>query len=924
MDKFNMLQQIGQSLWYDNIRRSLLEKGELKALIDQGEIRGVTSNPTIFNKAISSSTDYNESLKTLAWAGLQSEDIFYQLAIEDIQTACDLFNPVYKSSNGLDGYVSLEVNPKLAYETEKTFYEVKDLWERVKRGNLMVKIPATKAGIPAIRLAIAEGINVNVTLIFSLSRYEEVMDAYICGLEDRVRKGLPINNIASVASFFVSRIDTKVDKHLEELIKTNSKDAEILTHLMGKAAIASARLAYQSFERTFSSERFRKLHSKGAKYQRPLWASTSTKNPAYPDTLYVDELIAKDTVNTVPPQTLDAFRDHGSVSETIYKDINTAQHVFSNLEKVGISMQEVTQALEDEGVKSFAKSFTDLLDTIETRRKSAISGLGSLQKKVIDNINNLEEQSIIERIFDKDPSVWSSESEDYDEIKHRLGWLDAPQSGFQLINEIDELRNELLESGYTHGIVLGMGGSSLAPEVFSITFNKQKQPGLSISILDSTDPQHIKAVSEELSIEKTLFIVSSKSGTTSEVHAYLEYFWKIANDFFGSDTDNHFIAITDPNTPLQDLAIKRNFRKVFLADPNVGGRYSALTAFGLVPAGLMGIDLNSLLSQSNKFAQKFKPDKPVVQNPGAVLGCIIASAVSSGRDKLTILADGDYISFGSWLEQLIAESSGKQNKGIIPIDIEPQTELDNYGNDRIFVYFRNNGDLDERIVELQEKGHPTLVFDINNEYDMGAEFYRWEFATAIACSLLGINAFDQPDVQDNKRRTVNKLNDYEKSGYLTEEEPLWQNKQASIRGNFKFNKPSGDKISEIFESFLNQREDGDYIAINAYLPRNPDYLSDLQKLRRKILDYTHCATSLGFGPRFLHSTGQLHKGGPNKCLIIQITRDLDEDIDIPGKGYSFGTLIKSQAIGDYEALVSRNRRIIQINLKTSTKFSAIF
>ena len=924
MDKFNKLQQIGQSLWYDNIQRSLLEKGELKALIDRGEIRGVTSNPTIFNKAISSSTDYNESLKTLAWAGLASEDIFYQLAIEDIQTACDLFNPIYNSSNGLDGYVSLEVNPKLAYETDKTFYEVKDLSERVKRGNLMVKIPATKAGIPAIRRAIAEGINVNVTLIFSLSRYKEVMDAYICGLEDRVKQGLPISTIASVASFFVSRIDTKVDNYLKEMVKTNPKDSETLKQLMGKAAIASARLAYQSFEKTFSSERFQKLSVQGAKCQRPLWASTSTKNPAYPDTLYIDELIAKDTVNTVPPQTLDAFRNHGTVSETIYKDIDSAQHVFSDLEEIRISMEVITQALENEGVKSFAKSFADLLDTIEVRRKSAISELGSLQNELIKNIEHIKKQSVIERVFDKDPSVWRSKPEDHDEIRHRLGWLDAPQSGFAYINEIDELINELLENGYTNGIVLGMGGSSLAPEVFSITFNEQKQPGLSMSILDSTDPQHIKAVSEKMPIDKTLFIVSSKSGTTSEVHAFLEYFWKMTNDLFGSDAGDHFIAITDPNTPLQELAIKRNFRKVFLADPNVGGRYSALTAFGLVPAGLMGIDLNLLLTGSAKFALQFKPDKPVAQNPGAVLGCIIASAVSSGKDKVTILADDDYISFGSWLEQLIAESSGKQDKGIIPVDVEPETEIDNYGNDRIFVYFRKDGKLDKRLVELQDKGHPTLVFDINDEYDISAEFYRWEFATAIACSLLRINAFDQPDVQDNKRRTINKLNSYSKSGVLTEEKPLWQNDQVTIRGNFKFNEPINGKISEILESFLNQREDGDYIAINAYLPRNPDYLSALQNLRQKILTYTHCATSLGFGPRFLHSTGQLHKGGPNTCLIVQITRDVDEDIDIPGKDYSFGTLIKSQAIGDYEALVSRDRRIIQINLKTSTKLSAIF
>jgi transaldolase len=362
MNASQKLFKAGQSVWYDNIQRRLLKNGEMARMIAAGEIRGVTSNPSIFMNAIAKTNDYDDSLVL----GLTPEEVFFHLAIEDIQATTDLFRPLYNESNAGDGYVSLEVSPYLANDTVATLAQAKALWARVDRPNLMIKIPATKAGLPAITEAIAAGINVNVTLIFSLERYAEVMEAYLSGLEKRAAAGLPLERIASVASFFVSRVDTNVDARLQKIIAAGNPKA---AKLLGKAAIANARLAYADYKKVFTSERFLLLKAKGARVQRPLWASTSTKNPAYRDVIYIEELIGPDTVNTVPPQTLVAFLDHGTVRPSLEEDLDGARKSLAKLEKLGISMAEVTYELEVDGVKAFADAFTVLLKAIEDRLK---------------------------------------------------------------------------------------------------------------------------------------------------------------------------------------------------------------------------------------------------------------------------------------------------------------------------------------------------------------------------------------------------------------------------------------------------------------------------------------------------------------------------------------------------------------------------
>jgi transaldolase/glucose-6-phosphate isomerase len=917
MNEIDKLHQLGQSIWYDNIERKLLKNGEMERMIAVGEIRGVTSNPSIFQKAIANSTDYDSAIQPMAWADWNLEDIFFQLAIEDIQQTADLFLPLYQETNGGDGYISLEVNPKLAYDSEGTFSQAKELWDKVNRKNLMIKIPATKEGLPAIRKAIAAGININITLIFSVSRYEEVIDAYLSGLEDRVKNNLPINDIASVASFFVSRVDTKVDSILESFLSDNKINQKQFLELRGKAAVANSRLAYELFEKVFSAERFKQLEQKGAKIQRPLWASTSTKNPDYYDVFYVEELIGENTVNTMPPQTLDAFRDHGRAEIKIRKNIENTRELFSSLRNLGIEIEAVTQALENEGVKAFEKAFISLLDTINNRKRAIQNTLPGLSNLIKNRIEDLDKKQIITRIYERDASVWDVNPSASNEISNRLGWLDAPFISLDNIDEINKFRDEIVQKGFTHVLLLGMGGSSLAAEVLSLSFRGHSE-GLNLSIIDSTDPRQVKFAEEKSPIGKTIYIVSSKSGGTTEVQAFLKYFYQRMKNFAGDDAGKYFVAITDPGTDLSRQANELQFRKIFYANPNVGGRFSALTAFGLVPAALIGVELETFLQKTKEFAYTCRPGVATGRNPGLGLGVILAEAAQKGIDKLTIIAEEPYRSFGSWLEQLIAESSGKSGKGIVPIDIEPFVNIDLYSQDRIFVYLKNDGIFEQKINEIVNGGHPVISYELNDPYELGAEFFRWEFATAVACAVLGVNAFDQPDVQDNKTRTKLKINEFISFGKFNSADPVLDIEKATIFTNQTNIELGGKNLSEILETFLQLRKDGDYIAINAYLPRIQEVERDLQAFRQSVLIRTQNATTLGFGPRFLHSTGQLHKGGPDNGLFIQIVDKPDQDFDIPGMGLSFGKLLYAQALGDYEALVNRNRRIIRIELKQST------
>ena len=545
------VQRLGQSIWYDNIRRGLLDSGELKRLIEMG-VTGLTSNPTIFEKAIAGSTDYDEALTELARSDKSVDDSYEALVIEDIRNTADLLRPIYDRTNGVDGYASLEVSPKLAHDTAGTTAEARRLFGALDKPNVMIKVPATAEGIPAVRQLISEGININVTLIFSLEAYRQVMEAYITGLEEYIAGGGDPSRIASVASFFVSRVDTAVDALLEERMRQGAPDD--VKALMGKAAIANAKLAYREFQQVFGEERFSGLKDKQARPQRPLWASTSTKNPAYSDLMYVEALIGPDTVDTLPPATLTALLEYGKPGLTLAQGTEQAEEHLQALEEAGISMTQVTDNLLADGVKSFADSFDTLLANISEKMAKLTAQLPSRQTSSLGDhlpdveatLRDLQDREVIKRIWSKDHTVWKP---DPTEISDRLGWLNVTESMADQITALQSFADEVKGAGYRHVVLLGMGGSSLGAEVLWQTFGSA--PGYPEPItLDTTVPDWIQAVNRTIDVSKTLFLVSSKSGGTLETVSGYRYYRSLVEESIGKEKAGaNFVAITDPDSP---------------------------------------------------------------------------------------------------------------------------------------------------------------------------------------------------------------------------------------------------------------------------------------------------------------------------------------------------------------------------------------
>jgi transaldolase/glucose-6-phosphate isomerase len=917
MNLIQQMESIGQSLWYDNIERKKLEDGSILRMIQQGQIKGITSNPSIFEKAIANSKDYDVTLKPMAWAGKNAEEIFWQLAVEDISTAAGFFSPVFETTTGKDGYVSLEVSPLLANNSAATLENAEQLWRRVGKPNLMIKIPATREGIPAIRKAIAAGINVNVTLIFSIERYSDVIESYLLGLEDRLQAGKDIAHIASVASFFVSRMDTKIDGILEKLIAEGILSSEDQNRLAGKAAIANARLAYRLFEEKFATERFVRLQQHGAQVQRPLWASTSSKNPDYRDVLYVEELIAPDSVNTVPPMTLTAFLDHGEATVRIRQALDEAAGLFKELESIGISLQMITDELEKEGVAAFSASYQSLLRSVENRRISALQELAGLKDEVSAQIVTLGANRFIERFFAKDASLWTADPAGQEEIRNRMNWVWTPYHALENISDFENFAQEYLAKGFTHAVLLGMGGSSLAPEVISRIVCSSSEPSansLKLLVLDSTDPQQVAKIEQAAPVEKTVYLVASKSGTTGEIQAFMDYFWEKVKAIRPGDPGAHFIAITDPGTRLAKTAQERKFSRIFHADSQVGGRNSALTMFGMVPAALMGVDLALFTQRAVRMADMCKVGN-IEANPGFVLGVILGSAVLGGRDKLTLITGNNWAAFGDWLEQLVAESSGKNGKGMLPVVNEPEYAVEKYLNDRLFIRLEHNGEKQELVDKLIKNGHPVISIHVNDTYDLAAQFYLWEVAVATACTVIGVNSFDQPDVQDAKLRTLAGLEAYRNAGRFPEVMLFAQYPRANVLGDLPPDvERRGSLLHLLFNTIEQQRKKVEYVAINAFLPKNAENEQVLQELRRRIGEKFNLPTTVGFGPRYLHSTGQFHKGGPNNGLFILLTAQRQIDLEIPGQGVTFSVFQRAQAIGDLQALEAKDRSVIWFDL----------
>ena len=904
---------LGQSIWLDNISRAALDSGELAALIADAGIRGVTSNPSIFQKAIGNSDDYDAEIRTML--DRDAHEIYDRLSLADIRRGLDLFLPLYEESGGSDGFVSLEVSPALAHDTEGTIAEAARLFGELGRPNAMIKIPATKAGIPAIEESIAAGINVNITLIFSVANYIEVARAYIRGLERRRAAGEAVGRVASVASFFLSRIDTMVDAELQEKLRAaraaDPGRVAAIESLLGTAAIGNARSAYARFQEIFAGPEFATLREAGAQAQRPLWASTSTKNPAYPDTMYVDTLLGNHTVNTLPPGTLAAFEDHGRTErETILDEARETEEKLERLAEVGVDLEEVTQRLQDAGVAAFAADFERLIRQVDAKRRAL--SLGDAAAAVAGASAELAEARFNERLAARDGGIWKEDDETRAKIEQRLGWLNVRETidygRLQALQDDIRQRNE-----FQQVVLLGMGGSSLAPEVLYRTFDR-RDGFPDFHMLDSTNPQQIRALTAQLDLARTLFLVASKSGGTLETLSFFQHYFALTGEAGGQ-----FIAITDAGSQLETLARARGFRDVFLNPADIGGRYSALSYFGLVPAALLGYDLPALAAETMRAFQANDTGIAEAEHPSVGLGAAIATLAQGGRDKLTLFASAGLDSFGYWVEQLVAESLGKEGQGVLPVMSAAPAPASAYDDDRFFVTLRlagaaGNEEMERGLADLRAAGHPCYTITIPSPEALAGEFLRWEYATAVAGRLLGINPFDEPNVSESKANTAALLDIHQRDGAIPAHPAQFEGDGLSLWA------VGGDGERGLINALAAQLDtavDGDYFALLAYLPMSGDLATRLADIGRRLSEYTKRAVTVGFGPRYLHSTGQLHKGGPNQGIFLFLTADSGEEIAIPGQQFGFATLLEAQYVGDMRSLHANGRRGLRLHGPTA-------
>lgn len=913
MTSLNDLHELGQSTWLNYLRNSFIRSGEMANRIESG-IQGITANALVYQRAIAGGGDYDDAIRREMATGTPLKRIHEALVVDDLQRAADVIRPVFDASGRLDGFVSIELEPGVLQDVTATVAEVRRLSHHIDRYNVMIEIPATPAGIEAVRELTADGVSVNATHIFSIATYEQVAQAYIDGLE----KYITSHSVwrvtpTTVASFSLSPIDLAVDPLLQQIGRTD---------LTGKTAIALAKVLYHRFRNIFSGPRWEKLAGRHGRVLRPKWTRTTPSSFSLPETYYLEALIGPDTIVTLSPSLLNQVPRLGHVTETLNTGLDEAQAHLAELAALGINLDEITGRLQREYLQASDRQFQNLIQTVMRRRDEIdrewvplAAKLGRHEFVLGEGLDDLHRRQIVCRIVAHDHTVWKPQPA---EITNRLGWIHIMDRMKTHVGRLKELTHELVDDGFSHALLLGMGGSSLAPELFHKTLGRPAQPpnmpftGLELVVLDTTDATAVRTVDNSLDLAKTIIFVATKSGGTVETLSGFKYFYNRLVDIVGKDkAGGHFIGITDPGSKIVDLGEQYRFRDLFLNDPNIGGRYSALSYFGLVPAALVGVNLDELLERAAGMAANAMlcDGDTIGRNLSAQLGTILGRLAAEGRDKLTLVTSPAIASFGDWAEQLIAESLGKEGKGILPVVGEPLVDPQTYGDDRLFVHLRLEGDRrqDTMMAALSEAGHPVVTIRLKDVYDIGSQFFLWEMATAIAAYFLGINPFDQPDVEAAKIKAREIVAEFTATGSL----------------------PAGDigpANAAVLKDFLAKLAPGDYVAVQAYAQVTPELDHALRTLRQQLqaigTDFLGRvpATTIGYGPRFLHSTGQLHKGDRGNGLFIQLIADAAEDVVIPdeagrpGGSMTFDVLKKAQALGDARALRAARRRVISLDV----------
>ncbi|MGD2046110.1 MAG: bifunctional transaldolase/phosoglucose isomerase [Gemmatimonadota bacterium] len=932
------LEEHGQSYWLDNLTRSKIHGGELARRIRREGLKGVTSNPAIFRKALASGDDYYDQIQELAARGCSVSEIYEKVVTRDIRDACDALADVHRESDGRDGFVSLEVSPHLAYDPDGTLAEARRLYEAVDRPNVMIKIPATEVALPVIEEALYEGINVNITLLFSVERYISVAEAYLAAMTRRANERLPLRDVASVASFFLSRIDVLTDELLAQRIGEARSTGETPRAgpetLLGRAAVACARHAYDVYHTLFSGDEWERLADAGARAQRLLWASTSNKTPIYDDLRYVEPLIGPDTVTTLPDSTAAEYARRGRPATRLRPSTDPTNEVGERLATFGVDLASVARRLEEEGVRKFIAPYDALLTEIARHGNRAIAQVQVDAANILDVdelMGALQDQRIGRRLFAQDTSLWSWGDDRATE--HAMGWLQSPED---FLGRVDELRgfvDELRDDGIEDVVMVGMGGSTNAAKVARAVFGRPDRTPF-FRVLADTDPDAVARLDDEVDWSCSVVIVASKSGTTQETLSLFEHCWSRVSDF-ADRPGRHFVAITDEGTPLADTAEERDFRKIFLNPSSIGGRYSALSYFGLVPLALAGADIEAVLRDAIAAEKGCGPDVPAAANPALRLGGLLgALAAHHGRDKVTLTFSDEIGALGLWVRQLLAESTGKDGRGLVPILDEPPRPVDEYAPDRVFVHtclWNGHDPLEEdpTLGPVLEKGHPVVRIRVPSREALGGEFMRWEIATAVSAVLLHVDPFNQPDVEATKRATRELLSRGsvgDGHGVRIAEAgdvALWRSNGTTPSGAPTRQTGAAaeplDPIRAALSDFLMQGHDGDYVALLPFLRRTDRTHEALQALRAHIQQSFGMATTLAYGPAYLHSVGQLHKGGPDNGLFVVLTNGGDDE----GNGHrddptidELTALHEAQALADFDTLAQAGRRVVRLQMRS--------
>ena len=914
MDPIQSVHSLGQSLWLDIIRRDSLDSGELADRVAAGELRGATSNLTILESAILSSDSYSVDLRRLAQAGWTAEKIFNQLAVDDIRAAADAFLPLFEQTNGGDGFVSIDVNPEFADDTNRTIEEAKRLWDAVNRPNAMIKIPATLAGLPAIESSIRAGINVNATLIFSLGRYIEVMEAYMIGLEGRLEAGGSLDYVTSVASFFVSPIDIALDEQLREVFQRCEAEGERASSLLGKVAIANSKLAYAQFVATFQGERFQKLATRGARVQRPLWASTSMKNPEYPDTYYVDNLIGPDTVNALSEASLKAFKDHGTPELTLPENISTARSQLQALDDLGISLDAAAEQLEVQGVSESAISYRSILGTIEEKAGAFQKEIAALEPKMRETLAEVELDDVGKRLWQQDVTLWVERDREKARVRRWLGWLSEPARASTETAELTRFA-EALDPAITTFVLIGSGGGTITAEMLARILAPPN--GIDLHTISTANPDDIRTIKRKIAPEATFYLlVDSSSGDGIEEHL-LSTFWEQALRKLEEQTGDHFVVITKDGSKLHHWAVEKGIQKIIEADKQDDFWLSPFNWTSLLPAAQAGADIQSFVQGGVGMTRACGPLVDVAQNPGLFLSSVLAAAFRSGRDKVTLFADPPLEPILKWIEGLLAAGRGKEESGFIPIWDEPPGSGNVYGDDRLFVYLRSSGALDRRLAGWIRADIPVLVLETStNPEAIGEMLVQWQIGAAIAQHLLSVNPTDLDARHRTRAELQHILHRLERKGALPQADPLWQGDGVQLRAASRDLQFTGSGLSEVVDFILSESQEAGGLGLRLYTPMSITLQGKVKRLRHTLRD----------------QLGLFSLASPAGCdlcsdrglkdmvyLILMVKPRKDEAI--PGKNYTFGQLFEGQALSDLAVMKGYGSPVLYLYFDAQKRLS---